>query len=125
MEIVGAYQAFTDIIEGTTGMSRPMLHVHAGMAIYLLGQLVLRNRRGAFLALVLVAEVAVFNEVMNRLYYGSWRWADTLGDLALTLFWPTLCFAVSRFRRWRWNAATRRGQTADLFRAKPTTGETR
>lgn len=119
MDFVGAYQGLTDAIETATGMSRPLLHVHAGMAVYLLGQVVLRNRRGSFLALVLVAEVALFNEVMNRLYYGSWRWSDTLGDLALTLFWPAACLAVSKYRRWRWSVASRRRQAAELLFAKP------
>lgn len=122
MDIVGAYQSLTEIIETVTGMSRPMLHVHAGMAIYLLAQLFLRNRRGSFLALVLVAEVALFNEVMNRLYYGSWRWDDTLRDLALTLFWPAGCFVVGKVRRWRWNLATRRKEAAALLHANSPAG---
>ena len=28
------------------------------------------------------------NEIMDRIYFGSWRWSDTLGDVANTLFWP-------------------------------------
>jgi len=32
---------------------------------------------------------------MDRLYYGSWRWTDTLGDIANTLFWPlVICLGI-------------------------------
>ena len=48
----------------------------------------------------------MFNEVMDRLHYGSWRWPDTLGDVANTLFWPlAICVGIRLRpmieRRWR------------------------
>jgi hypothetical protein len=72
------------------------------MAIYLLSQLMLGERRGSMVSLMTVLAIELGNEVMNRLYWGSWRWSDTLGDIGTTLFWPSLCLAVSAFRRRRW-----------------------
>lgn len=102
-----------------SGMTRPMLHVHAGMAIYLGMQLALRTRRGSTLAWLAVFQVALFNEAMNRLYHGSWRWADTGEDLMLTLFWPTICLAVSKWRRWRWEQTAARFASAGRHRPMP------
>ena len=103
MNIIEAYAQFTQLIVDVTGMSRPMLHMHAGMAIYLVTQFALRDRRGSLIALVAVLQLELLNEVMNRLHKGSWHWDDTLGDIALTLFWPSLCYAVSTYRRHRWS----------------------
>lgn len=104
MDPIVAYKQFTDAIEAVTGLSRPMLHLHAGMAIYVVTQTFLRERRGSVVALGMVAIAELGNEVMNRLYWGSWRWTDTLGDIATTLFWPSLCLAVSGYRRKRWSS---------------------
>ena len=42
-----------------------------------------------------VAAGEAFNEIMDRLNYGSWRWDDTLVDVANTMFWPTvICLGV-------------------------------
>ncbi len=90
MDIFAAYAQLTQDIVNITGMSRPMLHLHAGMAIYLGAQVVLGTRRGSLVAVVFVLQIELLNEMMNRFYHGSWRWADTSQDIALTLFWPTL-----------------------------------
>lgn len=105
MDIPSAYAQLTQEIVNVTGMTRPMLHMHAGMAIYLLGQLLLGTRRGSFLAIMLVLQIELFNELMNKLYNGTWRWPDTREDIALTLFWPIMCYVVSNYRRWRWAQA--------------------
>jgi hypothetical protein len=102
MNIVSAYAQFTQEIVNVTGMTRPMLHMHAGMAIYLLSQFALGTRRGSFLAIMLVLQAELFNELMNKLYNRTWRWPDTREDIALTLFWPIMCYLVSKYRRWRW-----------------------
>ncbi len=104
MDPISAYADFTQAIVDVTGMTRPMLHMHAGMAIYLLAQVLLGTRRGSILALAAVLEIELLNELMNRLHYGTWRWDDTRQDIMLTLLWPTACYAVSSYRRWRWRA---------------------
>ncbi|MXO86494.1 hypothetical protein GRI38_10705 [Altererythrobacter aurantiacus] len=104
MNIVDAYAQLTQGIVDLTGMSRPMLHIHAGMAIYLTTQFALRDRRGSLFALIAVLQLELFNEVMNRLAKGTWNWPDTSSDIALTIFWPSLCYGVSTYRRHRWTA---------------------
>jgi len=106
MDILTAYAQFTQEIVNVTGMPRPMLHMHAGMAIYLIGQILLGTRRGSFLAILLVLQAELFNELMNKLHNGTWHWPDTREDIILTLFWPVMCYAVSRYRRARFARVT-------------------
>jgi len=102
VELIASYNTAIDAIAAFADMPRPLLHVHAGMVIYLLSLLLLGTRRGSLVAVLLTVGLAVMHEVMNRLFHGSWRWEDTTKDLVLTMFWPTMCYAVSSFRRWNW-----------------------
>lgn len=108
MDLITSYRDFTEAIKAFSGMPPELLHVHAGMAIYLGSQFALGSRRASWLALLAVLGAELANEAMNRLYYGSWRWDDTASDVLWTLFWPSLCILVGRYRRWRWNAKRRR-----------------
>ncbi|MEW9855085.1 hypothetical protein [Novosphingobium sp. M1R2S20] len=102
MDPITSYRDLTEGIKALSGMSPQMLHLHAGMAIYIISQFLLGSRRASWVALLIVLEIELFNETMNYLFYGSWRWADTLSDIATTLFWPTMCVVVGKYRRWRW-----------------------
>lgn len=102
MDLITSYHDLTEVAKAVTGASPNMLHVHVGMAIYLGGQVLLGSRRASWLALFLVVEIELFNEVMNYFFYGSWRWDDTLSDIALTLMWPAMCVLVGTYRRRRW-----------------------
>lgn len=84
------------------GMTHPMAHVHAGLAIYLSVQFLLRTRRASGIALQAVIGAELVNEIVERAYYGSWRWEDTSADIALTLFWPTALYLLATWRRQRW-----------------------
>jgi hypothetical protein len=78
-----------------TGLSDTVLHIHAGMAVLMLARIVTRRSLGSLVPLSVVVVAELFNEVMDRLYYGSWRWPDTLGDIANTLFWPlVICLGI-------------------------------
>jgi hypothetical protein len=120
MDLVTAYKNLTDAIELATGLSRPMLHLHAGMTIYLATQLLLGERRGSIVALAMVLVAELGNEALNRLYWGAWRWDDTLADIATTLFWPALCFAISATGRRKWRRAL--GQLTPRWNAPPAAG---
>jgi hypothetical protein len=113
MDLATTYIHLTDSIAAMTGLSRPLLHVHAGMAIYVLTQLLLGERRGSLVAVSMVVLAELANETLERIYWGSWRLDDTLSDIVTTLFWPTVCLAVSTYGRWRWQrAAGQRAATA-------------
>lgn len=92
------YQRFIQWIGDGTGLSDTILHIHAGMAVLMLARVVTRRSLGHWLPLSVVVAAELFNEVMDRLIYGSWRWSDTLGDIANTLFWPTAIFIGIRLR---------------------------
>ena len=64
----------------------------------MIARLVTRRSLGHAVPWTVVAIAEVFNEAMDRLHYGSWRWPDTASDVVNTLFWPTvICIGV----RWR------------------------
>ena len=102
MDPIAAYHQVADAIVATTGASRSLLHLHGGMLIYLACQVLLGTRRGSLTAILITACLVLLHEVLNRFHHGAWRWGDTRQDLLLSLFWPTMCYAVSSFSRWRW-----------------------
>ena len=97
------YEQLIEWIVRTTGLTHPELHIHCGMAILLLTRLVTGRRLHTMFPLFIVALAEGLNETMDRLNFGSWRPADTLGDIANTLFWPTIlslsALAMVRARR--------------------------
>lgn len=101
MDISTLYASFIQSIGDGTGMADSLLHVHAGMAVLLAARLVTRRSLATPWPLLVVCIVEIANEVMDRLHYGSWRWADTLGDIANTLFWPSVLCLGLRWRRAR------------------------
>lgn len=99
------FAAYVDLINQSLhliGMTHAMAHVHGGLAIYLGVQTLLRTRRASAIALQAVLGAELVNEILERGYYGSWRWHDTLGDIAMTMLWPTALYLLSRYRRARW-----------------------
>jgi hypothetical protein len=102
MDLISAYASLIQTI--VTGTPDTMLHVHAGMMIYLGTQVLLGTRRASRYAVFTVLAAVGANEVFDWLYYGSWRWEDTLRDVVHTMFWPTACYTVGKFRRMRWSA---------------------
>ena len=107
MDLVASYNQAANALVVFTQMPRALLHVHIGMAIFLACQFALGTRRGSLAAVIVTVQLALFHEAMNRIFHGSWRWADTSYDLVLSLFWPVMCYAVSRFRRRRWEYRNR------------------
>ncbi|HKT86450.1 MAG TPA: hypothetical protein VJQ77_10235 [Novosphingobium sp.] len=80
-----------------TGLPDSILHIHAGLAVFLLMRLASGRSLGTFIpfAFVLLAEAA--NEVLDFLSYG-WRPTDTYLDIANTLFWPFVLSLAVRLR---------------------------
>ena len=89
------YHKMIDWIGDGTGLPDTILHIHAGMALLMIARLITRRSFGTFIPWTVVAAGEAFNEIMDRLNYGSWRWDDTLVDVANTMFWPTvICLGV-------------------------------
>jgi hypothetical protein len=115
MGLVDDYHAMIEQIIRDSGMSDRALHTHIGLAIYVSVQLALGTRRSSWVALAAVALAEGANEVMDRIYAGSWRWDDTLGDIGATLFWPVVIVLVGQVRRRRWEAKVRRVRAAQAL----------
>lgn len=92
--------AVVKMIRWMTGeASDPILHFHAGMFVLFAARMITRHPLSSPVPLLVVAAVQIGNEIVNRLYYGSWRPADTFLDTVNTLFWPTLLFIGLRLRK--------------------------
>jgi len=78
-----------------TGAPDTIMHIHAGLAILMLARVLTRRSLGSFVPWTIVLVIQSFNEVLDRIEFGSWRWDDTLSDMANTMFWPTvICLGV-------------------------------
>lgn len=102
MDIFSLYTSTMESLLRWADMTHSMAHVHAGLAIYLTVQFLLRTRRASGIALQAVIGVELVNEIVQRAVYGSWRWEDTSADIALTIFWPSALYLLSVYRRQRW-----------------------
>ncbi len=93
--VARAYERFILWIGNGTGLPDTVLHIHAGLAVLMIARVATGRSLGTWLPWTLVALAEVANEVMDRIIYGSWRWPDTLNDIAHTMFWPTvICLGV-------------------------------
>ena len=89
------YHKMIDWIGDGTGLPDTILHIHAGMALLMLARLVTRRSFGTFIPWWVVVAGEAFNEIMDRMTFGSWRWEDTSLDILNTLLWPTvICLGV-------------------------------
>lgn len=79
----------------TLGLDHATLHVHVGLAIWVTGVAVAGDV-GAWWPLALCWAAELANEGLDRLRNGDWRWADTLGDVANSVAWPCVLFALAR-----------------------------
>lgn len=98
MDIPALYAKLILQIGDGTGWADSLLHVHAGMAVLFLARVVTGRSLSTPVPLAFVALAEAGNEVLDRLHYGSWRWEDTLADVANTMFWPTVLFIGLRLR---------------------------
>jgi hypothetical protein len=103
MDLPSLYAQLIRAIGDGTGMADSLLHVHAGLAVLILARVVTRRSLATPLPLIIVCVAEAGNEVLDRLHYGSWRWADTGLDVLNTLFWPAILFVGLRLRRARSN----------------------
>ena len=94
MGIAANYAELVQWIRNNTDMSDTVLHIHAGMAVLVLARLATRYPLSHPVPLMVVVTIAVVNEVLNRLAWGSWRLHDTMMDFSYSIFWPVVLFAT-------------------------------
>lgn len=86
-------------LEAWTGAGQELLHVHAGLLIFVMTALVLRKKFRSPVPLSLVASLALLNELIDWVNGTSTGGFEPLWDIANTVFWPGILFALAR--RWR------------------------
>lgn len=88
------YSNFKDFIEAIVGLDRNVLHVHLGIALFLLFAWIFpgANRyRKAFFWLVVVEFLNEFIDVMMAVdAHRTPNWPDAMADIINTLFWPAV-----------------------------------
>lgn len=105
MELVHLYKSLIDVIVREAG-SAALLHVHVGLAIYLVALIVVPHRRSGWMALQIVIAAELGNEAMDWLEAApQWTWTDTISDFVLTVMWPAAITVVGAWRRWKWRRA--------------------
>ena len=82
-------------LEVAAGLSRNELHIHGGLAIFLLSGLAFqRFKHGLALAWLTLFILQTFNEIMDArdwmMWTGTINWAEMAKDYALTLLWPSI-----------------------------------
>ena len=106
MQLAATYKNLIDAIVVWSG-SGALMHVHAGLAIYLLTQVVVRHRRSWIIGLNLVFACELANEVVEWFAPVTyWTLHDTLIDVLFTMMWPVAIAAVTQYRRRRWVGTT-------------------
>lgn len=97
MDIFSTYEQAINLIVSLCPQPDKFAHTYAGLAIWLTAGVVLRKPLYSIWPIVPVIALELANETMDRLSQGSWRWPDTLQDMAATWFWPVLLFGCMRF----------------------------
>ena len=78
--------------------SEALLHVHAGLLVFVAAALLMRQRMASRFALVLVGLLAVANEVADHLGPTPSAYSQSAIDVLNTVFWPSILFFLARGR---------------------------
>jgi hypothetical protein len=101
------WSRFKDVLSKWSGLSHDALHMHVGLALFLLLAFLLRRRRwGVLAALGGVLALELANEVIDALDWVRWTGAPNFiesgRDIASTMVWPTvLAVGLAMWRRRR------------------------
>ncbi|QFY42698.1 hypothetical protein F6R98_08720 [Candidatus Methylospira mobilis] len=99
---ISAFQLIKLEIVAVLGLSKDALHIHIGIAVFLVAAAVLRKPLGSFTPWLTVVAMTVAGEVLDMrddiASLGYWRWRAGVHDILNTLFWPTLSFAFCKAR---------------------------
>lgn len=102
LALVAQYESWKIAIATWIGIDDWLIHTQFGMIIFVLSAIAGRRSLGSLIPVSLVIASEGFNETLDRLNYGSWRWPDTSRDLIFTIGWPFILFLCARtglFRR--------------------------
>lgn len=96
-------QALKELVVTLTGLSKDALHIHVGLAVFLLAAVLLRRPLRSPVPWLAVLAVALAGETVDALdelrASGQWTLGAGVHDLANTLLWPTVLMLAARFAR--------------------------
>ena len=93
------------LLRDLLGVSTNEAHVHIGLALFVIGALLLGRRKHRFvLAWLIVAVAETANEVLDArdwvMWTGTVNWPEMAKGYFLTLFWPSvLCLFMTKLSR--------------------------
>lgn len=92
------YLAWKTRLSGDMGISEALLHVHAGLAIFVVAAVILRRKSRSWIPLAIVVAVALGNELIDYAYSSGWKVETSVKDVINTIFWPAILSLVGRRR---------------------------
>jgi len=101
------YNAFKTQISDLLGISKDALHIHLGLAIYLIVVVVFRRPLASWVPWLALLGFEIVNEFTDIFHEGVMRFqvGDSLKDVLNTMFWPTVVLLAARWHRSRRRAA--------------------
>lgn len=95
MDLAVLYHRCAEWLVSTTRTTPELLHVDAGLALWLASALLLRRPLSSLGPLAVLMLAAAGNELMDRLFWGRWE-RSTPVDLLNGCGWPLiLCIALN------------------------------
>ena len=94
--MIQEYLAWKAALGESTNMSEDLIHVHAGLAIFVVTALLLRQRMRSWIPVTFVFVLGVLNEVLDYSHGLRWDIASSAMDLLNTILWPTVLFLLAR-----------------------------
>lgn len=113
MNVAAAYNHFINWIANATGASDGLLHLHAGMAVFLAARLITGRTLASTIPFLVVCCAELLNEFMDRIHNGAWLWNDTAFDVVNTLIWPFILTTYARINRSRGSRDANRPQAGE------------
>lgn len=102
LEAVDLYESMKRQLVPADESIRALIHVHAGMALWLLLALVLRRRLSSVIPLAGVWLVMALTEIFDIStrwpVRQDWVWQHAASDMAQSLTWPTILWAICFWR---------------------------
>lgn len=102
-------QAFKLAIVSASGLSKDALHIYAGLAIFLLLAVLMRDRPSLVRPWCVVLLAAVIAEALDLrddlASLGHWRWAASLHDVLNTIAAPSVFAVLFHLQVFRWGRA--------------------
>lgn len=96
LEFAQRYGEWKRWFEHSLGVSDDLLHVHLGLAVFVLSALLLRRRMRSIWPLSAVVILAFLNEVIDCAIAENWSAELSALDLVNSIFWPLVLFLLAR-----------------------------